>query len=152
MVNPWRRGLITNPSYDSSMFLAYLTIVPALVLFVVSIETRFFEQYITFYADIQNHATLQRIRQNHKLIMSVRRRDQKHRVVQGIICYLAILVAPGLIGLANGGIELVSIFRFGILGAFFHTLLLFAMSCSPISICAASFLASRACFSPPMRS
>jgi len=28
---------------------------------------------------------------------------------------------------SNGGIELVSIFRFGILGAFFHTLLLFAI-------------------------
>jgi uncharacterized membrane protein len=40
---------------------------------------------------------------------------------------LALLVAPGLIGLAKGGIELVSIFRFGVLGAFFHTLLLFAM-------------------------
>ena len=48
-------------------------------------------------------------------------------IVQGIICYLALLVAPGLIGLAKGGIELVSMFRFGVLGAFFHTLLLFAM-------------------------
>ena len=121
-------GLITNPSYDSSMFLAYLTIVPALILFLVSIETRFFEQYVAFYRDIQNHATLQRIRQNHKLILSVLGEGIRNiAIVQGIICYLAILVAPGLIGLAKGGIELVSMFRFGVLGAFFHTLLLFAM-------------------------
>ena len=122
------RGLVTNPAYDSSMFLAYLTIVPALVLFVVSVETRFYERYITFYADIQNHATLQKIKHNHKLIMTALGEGIRNiTVVQGVICYLALLIAPGLIGLANGGIELVSIFRFGILGAFFHTLLLFAI-------------------------
>jgi uncharacterized membrane protein len=121
-------GLVTNPSYDSSMFLAYLTIVPALILFLVSIETRFFERYVTFYRDVQNHATLQQIRRNHTLILSAIGEGARNiTVVQGVICYLALLVAPGLIGLAKGGIELVSIFRFGVLGAFFHTLLLFAM-------------------------
>jgi polysaccharide biosynthesis protein PelG len=122
------RGLVTNPSYDSSMFLAYLTIVPALILFLVSVETRFFERYVTFYQDIQNHATLQKIRQNHRLILSAIGEGIRNiTIVQGVICYLALLVAPGLIGLAKGGIELVSIFRFGALGAFFHTLLLFTM-------------------------
>jgi uncharacterized membrane protein len=122
------RGLVTNPSYDSSMFLAYLTIVPALILFLVSVETRFFERYVTFYRDIQNHATLKRIRENHRLILSAIAEGIRNiTIVQGVICYLALLVAPGLIGLARGGIELVSIFRFGVLGAFFHTLLLFAM-------------------------
>jgi polysaccharide biosynthesis protein PelG len=122
------RGLITNPSYDSSMFLAYLTIVPALILFLVSIETRFFEQYVAFYRDIQNHATLQKIRQNHNLILGTLGEGTRNiAIFQGIICYLALLVAPGLIGLAKGGIELVSMFRFGVLGAFFHTLLLFTM-------------------------
>ncbi|WP_114948166.1 exopolysaccharide Pel transporter PelG [Microvirga calopogonii] len=122
------RGLITNPSYDSSMFLAYLTIVPALVLFLVSVETSFFERYVTFYRDVQNHATLQKIRHNHRLILNTIGQGTRNiTVVQGVICYLALLVAPGLIGLAKGGIELVSIFRFGVLGAFFHTLLLFAM-------------------------
>jgi polysaccharide biosynthesis protein PelG len=122
------RGLITHPAYDSSMFLAYLTIVPALVLFLVSIETRFFERYVAFYRDIQNHATLKKIRHNHKLIMSTLGEGIRNiTIIQGIICYLALLVAPGLIGLAKGGIELVSMFRFGVLGAFFHTLLLFAM-------------------------
>ena len=61
-----RAGADHPPAYDSSMFLAYLTIVPALVLFLVSIETRFFEQYVEFYRDIQGHATLQKIRDNHK--------------------------------------------------------------------------------------
>ena len=92
------RGLVTNPAYDSSMFLAYLTIVPALVLFVVSVETRFYERYITFYADIQNHATLQKIKHNHKLIMTALGEGIRNiTVVQGVICYLALLIAPGLI-------------------------------------------------------
>jgi uncharacterized membrane protein len=109
-------GLVTNPSYDSSMFLAYLTIVPALVLFLVSVETRFFERYVAFYRDVQNHATLQQIRRNHKLILSAIGEGVRNiTVVQGVICYLALLVAPGLIGLAKGGIELVSIFRFAMI-------------------------------------
>jgi uncharacterized membrane protein len=125
---PVARGLLTNPSYDSSMFLAYLTIVPALILFLVSVETRFFERYVTYYRDVQNHATLQKIRQNHRLVLSAIGEGIRNiTVVQGVICYLALLVAPGLIGLAKGGIELVSIFRFGVLGAFFHTLLLFVI-------------------------
>jgi polysaccharide biosynthesis protein PelG len=38
-------GIWTNPAYDSAMFLAYLTIVPATTLFLVAVETRFFEHY-----------------------------------------------------------------------------------------------------------
>jgi uncharacterized membrane protein len=48
-------------------------------------------------------------------------------VLQATVCYLAILVAPGLIGLARGGVEMVSVFRFGVLGAMFHVLLLAVM-------------------------
>jgi len=45
-------------------------------------------------------------------------------VIQSVICYVAILIAPGLIGIARGGVEMVPIFRFGVLGALFHTFLL----------------------------
>ena len=121
-------GLVSNPAYDTAMFLAYLTSVPALALFLISVETRFYERYVTFYDDIQNHGTLREINRNHANIMSTLTDGFRNiSVIQGVACYLALLVAPGLIGLAKGGVELVPIFRFGVLGVFFHTLLLFVI-------------------------
>jgi uncharacterized membrane protein len=117
-----------NPAYDGAMFLAYLTIVPAMALFLLAIETRFFENYQRFYNDIEKHATAVEIWSNHRVI--VRNLGQGLRtitVLQAAVCYLAILVGPGLIGMARGGVEMVSIFRFGVLGAMFHVLLLSVM-------------------------
>jgi polysaccharide biosynthesis protein PelG len=42
------------PAYDSSFFLASLTIVPALAIFIVNIETDFYNHYKSFYARIIN--------------------------------------------------------------------------------------------------
>jgi polysaccharide biosynthesis protein PelG len=117
-----------NPAYDGAMFLAYLTIVPAMALFLLAIETQFFENYLRFYRDIENHATAAEIWSNHRAIL----RDlgqglRKLALLQAAVCYLAILVGPGLIGMARGGIEMVSMFRFGVLGAMFHVLLLSVM-------------------------
>jgi polysaccharide biosynthesis protein PelG len=117
-----------NPAYDGAMFLAYLTIVPAMALFLVAVETRFFENYVRFYRDIENHATAAEIWRDYRAVL----RDlvegfRKIAVLQAAVCYLAILVGPGLIGMARGGVEMVSIFRFGVLGAMFHVLLLSVM-------------------------
>src|SRR3546814_10356580 len=37
-------GLISNPAYDSAMFLANMTTVPVLAIFIIAIETEFFER------------------------------------------------------------------------------------------------------------
>ncbi|MDO9711753.1 exopolysaccharide Pel transporter PelG [Paracraurococcus lichenis] len=121
-------GMPSNPAYDGAMFLAYLTIVPSMALFLLAIETRFFETYLRFYRSIRNHATAAEIRRDHRAIL----RDLGQglcslAVLQAAVCYLAILVAPGLIGLARGGVEMVFIFRFGALGAACHMLLLAVM-------------------------
>jgi polysaccharide biosynthesis protein PelG len=114
-------GLVANPTYDSAMFFAYLSIVPALTIFLVSVETQFFEHYVRFYRDLRNHATLQEIRRNHKAVIGALMAGFRNvTVIQSVLCYLAILVAPGLIGMAKGGLELVPIFRYGVLGALFH--------------------------------
>jgi uncharacterized membrane protein len=120
-------GLPTNPAYDGAMFLAYLTIVPATTLFLVAVETRFFEHYFRFYQAIENHATANEIERNHTTILRVLGEGMRNiTVLQAAVCYLAVLAAPGLIGMAQGGLEMVPIFRFGALGALFHVLLLCA--------------------------
>ena len=56
--------LVSYPDYDSAFFLASLTIVPSMAVFVVNVETRFFDRYHQFYREIGAHATLARIRDN----------------------------------------------------------------------------------------
>lgn len=121
-------GMPSDPPYDGAMFLSYLSIVPAMALFVVAVETRFFESYRRFYDALAGHATLAEIRRNHEALGRILRSNLKRlAVLQTVVCYVTILVAPGLIGLAQGGQEMVPIFRFGTLGALFHALFLFVM-------------------------
>lgn len=118
----------SNPAYDGAMFLAYLTIVPAMAVFLLAVETRFFERYLRFYRAIEAHATFAEIAENHRGILRELGEGLRNlAVLQGVVCYLAMLVAPGLVGMAQGGVEMVSIFRFGALGAMFHLLLLAVM-------------------------
>jgi uncharacterized membrane protein len=121
-------GIWTNPAYDGAMFLAYLTIIPATTLFLVAVETRFFEHYFRFYQDIENHATAKEIERNHTTILRVLGEGLRNiAVLQAAVCYLAVLAAPGMIGMAQGDLNMVPIFRFGALGALFHMLLLCVM-------------------------
>ena len=122
-------GIWSNPPYDSAMFLAYLTIIPATTLFLIVVETRFFEHYQRFYQDIENDATAEEIDRNHITIVRALREGMRSIVaLQVAVCYLAILAAPHLIGMAQGAPEMVPIFRFGVLGALFHGVLLCAMA------------------------
>jgi uncharacterized membrane protein len=123
------RGIWTNPPYDSAMFLAYLTIIPTTTLFLVAVETRFFEHYLRFYQDIENDATADEIDRNHLTLARVLGEGLRNIIVlQVAVCYLAILAAPSLIGMAQGDPEMVPIFRFGVLGALFHAVLLCLMA------------------------
>lgn len=117
-----------HPAYDTGMFFAMLTIVPAMTLFVVSIETRFFEHYLRFYRDIGAHVTAEKIRRNQQAMIAVIVESARNVIVlQTAICYLALLVAPRFIEMVGGGLAPVPIFRFAVLGGLFHVLLLFAM-------------------------
>ena len=64
-----QNGMVSYPDYDSAMFLAYLTIVPAMASFVLNVETDFFEKYVAYYRDIQHHVNFGRIEQDHQSII-----------------------------------------------------------------------------------
>jgi uncharacterized membrane protein len=116
------------PAYDGGMFLAYLSIVPAMAVFVVAIETRFFVSYRQYFDDIGNHTTFDQIESNHANIIHVLGQAFRNVVVlQGVICYVAILVAPRFISTIPGGLEMIPVFQIGTLSAFLHILFLFAL-------------------------
>lgn len=114
------------PDYDSAMFLAYLTIVPAMAVFVFSVETNFFRHYKKFYYDILEHKPLATIRENQQRILdSLFGSARNFMVVQGTICFVAIVLAAQILSALNINYMQIGIFRLGCLGAFFHVLMLF---------------------------
>ncbi|MGE0713088.1 MAG: exopolysaccharide Pel transporter PelG [Planctomycetota bacterium] len=118
-------GLRTNPPYEGAMFLAYLTIVPALALFLIRIETSFFVGYRELFAAVLDHRTLDEIR--------VRVDDVRERLglsisrllkLQGAVTALSLLLGPPLLDKLGMDPLMVMIFRVAVLGAFVHALFL----------------------------
>lgn len=115
------------PDYDSAMFMAYLTLVPSFALFVFNVETQFFHHYRRFYTSILEHASLKQIRKLHQSITnSVYEGARNLVLIQGGVCLIAILLAPQIFELVQVYFLQLAIFRLGVLGAFFHGLMLFA--------------------------
>lgn len=119
-------GLLLYPNYDSAMFLAYLTIAPSMALFIMNIETNFFEKYAKFYLDIQRKATFHQIYDNHiQILKAMFGSARQFLVFQGAITLLVIIQAPALFNLFDINFLQLGIFRFGCLGAMFQVLFLF---------------------------
>ncbi|MED1568639.1 exopolysaccharide Pel transporter PelG [Bacillus paramycoides] len=66
---------VISPIYDTPVFYAYLTIVPAMVMFVVSVETSFYEQYKNFYSMILGSATFNEIKEGQARMFKVLSRE-----------------------------------------------------------------------------
>ena len=115
------------PDYDSAMFLSAMSILPSIALFVFSIETNFFHHYRRFYGNILAHASLRRIRQFHsKIIAAIVEGARSVVVLQGVLAFLLILLAPQIFERLHLFFVQLGIFRLGVLGSFFQVLILFA--------------------------
>ena len=109
------------------MFLAAMTILPSIALFVFSIETNFFHHYRRFYGNILAHASMRRIRQFHAKIMeAIIEGARSIVVIQGVVAFLFIILAPQIFEHLRMFFVQLGIFRLGVLGSFFQVLILFA--------------------------
>jgi uncharacterized membrane protein len=111
--------------YDSCMFLAFLTIIPALAHFMVDVETNFYEAYKSFYGAIANKGSFQTIMAKKKEMVQVLY-DSTSRmfVMQTAVTTLFILLAPHLIKFLSLREEhLWTVWAAGI-GTYFHAFLL----------------------------
>ncbi len=119
-------NLVIYPHYDSATFLAYLTIVPAMALFVFNVETAFYERYLRFYRDIDDKATLDRIEQNHRDILRVFLDSARNiLVLQASISFVVILLAPHIFSVLQMNYLQLGMFRYSVLGALFHVMTIF---------------------------
>lgn len=95
MVTP--HVLYAAQQYEMADFLAQLTVIPALAVFFLRVETDFFERFREFYARIQLKASLSQIEEARELMeREVRMGGARLLVVQTFITVLAILLAPSL--------------------------------------------------------
>ncbi len=119
--------LPSYPTYNTALFISYLSVVPAMALFMYDLETEFFDIYVKFYRDIQDHANLRKIQQNYLGIMrAVASSCRNILVLQAAICLLSLTMAPKIFELLHLPYLQLSMFRYGLLGASFQlfTLLL----------------------------
>ena len=112
--------------YDTPIFLCYLSVVPSLAIFLVSVETDFYDRYREYYGVATKHGTLRQVL-TAKRSMTECMRDSLRRilVVQGPLTLLLIVLAPWI---ASGfGLDRlqVAILRCGLVGALVHVLCLF---------------------------
>ena len=115
--------MVSYPFYDSTMFLAYLTVVPAIAVFVLSVETDFFERYQNFYKDVSGHAPWRKLGEDHEHILASLSRGLRNVVVfQGCITAFVVLSAPKILSLIGVNLIGLGMFRLGVIGSFFHVL------------------------------
>jgi len=122
-------GLVSFPIYDGAMFLAYLSLVPAIALFTLNVETKFYEQYLRFFQDIQHHATYDRIKHNARLLsQAILGGAQKILILQLTIAISLIVLAPFLLDFLGSSPLQLGIFRYGVLGGIFHVFTMFLIT------------------------
>jgi uncharacterized membrane protein len=118
-----RGALHVAPVYDNAMFMAYLTIIPAMGMFLLRVETDFYDAYRGYFAAIAAHARLADLdRLKNEMATTLWRNLVLVLKVQAPITAAVIVFAPEVMtGLRLQWLS-VFVFRFGALGAILHAL------------------------------
>ncbi|RME52372.1 MAG: histidine kinase [Caldilineae bacterium] len=94
VIGPLRASYI----YDFPIFLAYLSIIPGMAVFLVRMETDFVEDYDLFYDAVREGGTLAKLEYfRNRMVMTVRQGIYEIFKVQGMAILLAMLVGPMLL-------------------------------------------------------
>jgi uncharacterized membrane protein len=114
-------GLVHAPIYDSAMFIACLTIIPALAMFVMHIETDFAVQQAAVRRTIAGHATLGQIRRKlAQLEQGTWRAFLRIVIMQAGITTMVVLATPAIVAVVSLGYQQVGILRLGALASLFQ--------------------------------
>jgi polysaccharide biosynthesis protein PelG len=112
--------------YDTPIFLCYLSVVPSLAIFLVSVETDFYDRYREYYGVATKHGTLRQVLEA-KRAMTACLRDSLRRllVAQAPVTLVLMALAPWIAGELGLDRLQVGIMRCGLVGALLHVLCLF---------------------------
>ena len=113
------------PIYDNAVFLAYLTIVPSMVLFLVSVETEFYDHYKKYYGLVNKTGTYEEIDIAKKEMKRSIYRQLFHTFeVQALISVTLVLLAPPIFKYLNISSLIRNIFQIATFGALFNIFVL----------------------------
>ena len=122
VIAPW---LYSSQPYEYLTFLAQLTIIPALAIFYIRVETGFFEVYKAFYKAIDEQKTLDElVGIKERIVIELKAGARSVGAGQAVVTLLCLLIAPELIPnhlLDNDDSNLL---RAAIVASFFSILLL----------------------------
>ncbi len=114
VLGPLRASII----YDLPIFLAYLSILPGMAVFLVRVETDFAEEYHAFFDAVRGGETLGEIRRRRdRLTLAVRRGMSEILKIQGITVLVLLLAGPRLldyVGISRLHLQLFSIDLVGV--------------------------------------
>lgn len=114
----------THFPYDSSMFIAFLTIVPSVAIFLLRIETDFYTKYKSYYGAILQKADYETIlRKKNDMISILRNSLMTVIIYQGSFSIGVMILMPFIISILGIDPVNVPLFRVACGGAFFHILL-----------------------------
>ena len=121
------------PPYDTAKLVAYLSTIPASVIFMVHLETNFHRHYQSFYESIQNKGTLSElVRAREGMRGAIRAGIGIILKVQGFLALFLCLIAQDLavfVGLAPKWIPLLCIDIFAGVAQFFVFLMMLLLLC-----------------------
>jgi polysaccharide biosynthesis protein PelG len=116
---------IYAPTYDVPTFYAFLSIMPSMIVFVVSIETSFYDKYKAYYTLITGKGTLTDI-ENAKKDMTRTLWSEIRNIMEIQLFFTLVFIAAGYYLLPKIGLSQVSIDIFNVLaiGAYFNIIML----------------------------
>ncbi len=122
LIIPWFR---TNDLYEGPVFFSYLTIVPTLALFLIKVETVFYEHYRQYYAKVVGKQDMAGIlREKGLMVLTLKESMREVFIVQGAVTSLCLIFSPTLVRMANLFPLQIPLFRVALIGAFLQVLLL----------------------------
>ncbi len=117
-----RGGLISYPTYDTAVFVAYVTTVPALALFIVKAETTLAESCEALYRTIQDHGDHQRLLlARGRILQAFVGSSRDVGLVQLSVTLLVLLLPTIVLGAVGVPQSAVFLLRFCAMGAAFQS-------------------------------
>lgn len=117
--------LRASPIYDLPLFLAYLSIIPGMAVFLVRMETDFAESYERYYDAVRDGDTLRNIEHlRSRMIATVRQGIAEIFKIQGMTVLLLILAGPAIMRLLGVSALYVPLFNIDIVAVGVQVLLL----------------------------
>jgi uncharacterized membrane protein len=94
VIGPLRSSIV----YDLPIFIAYLSIIPGMAVFLVRIETDFAEQYEAFYGAVRDGDTLRHIQKiKASMVYTIRQGIYEILKVQGLTVLLLMMAGPAVL-------------------------------------------------------